>query len=307
MPKSPNQEGYDAIVDGQSVQFKSGLNSSGINAHQERFPNIPVMTVEEHGATYEGNENVTALPISGQDIEDLTKNSIEGIEGLTSSWLGFPAITGAKSGWENLCRVKEGHMRLGEAIKNTGIDMAGVGIGGMIGDKLAEIVGDPEDPLEMLVNKLIGISVGIFAGKSFSDQVKNKKLREAIQEVKELFWQYPLPYLKGLNIKGSVLKEQARGVRKSRKGFWLWPNFPYVVRGEVAKRYEQWGKSCNQSGKRISKLLKKLKEPNESSDLGQELFTSEEYEVVYSRDLEPLRNKIRILFQTISEEKRKLE
>jgi len=306
IPKAPNQEGYDAIVDGQPVQFKSGLNPSAINEHQERFPNIPVFTVQEQGGTFEGNENITALPISGQKIEELTEKSLEGIEGQTSSLGEFPAITGVISGGKNLYRVMKGHMSLGEAIKYTGSDVAGVGMGGMIGGALGTGVGIVGGPPGMMIGEIIGTLIGASIGRGLSGQFKGKKLEKAILEVKELFSQYPQPYLKGLKNKASALKEQARGVRKSRKGFWLWPKFSYVVRGEVAKRYEQWGRNCNQSGKGISTRLKKLKEPNEISDLGQELFTSEEYEVVYSRDLEPLRKKIRILLETIFTERRKL-
>lgn len=56
----------------------------------------------------------------------------------------------------------------------------------------------------------------------------------------------------------------------------------------------------------VTARLSYIKEPNEVSDLGKELFTSEGYEVVYSKDLEPLRKRIRITLKTIIAERRKL-
>ncbi len=51
MADSPNQEGWDALVDGQPVQFKVGLGTSGIEEHLAKNPDIPVFTVGEHASS----------------------------------------------------------------------------------------------------------------------------------------------------------------------------------------------------------------------------------------------------------------
>lgn len=90
---TPNQEGWDLLVDGHETQVKVGLDTGPIEAARAEHPDIDIVTVQEHGDTFAGTE-VAILPLSGQDIADTTADSLDAITAVGDLALALPVIGG---------------------------------------------------------------------------------------------------------------------------------------------------------------------------------------------------------------------
>ena len=75
----PGQKGWDANLDGEKIQIKSGQKTaSAIIETREKFPNIPVYATEEHEVLADSTEGVFAIKgISADKIEKVSNQTME--------------------------------------------------------------------------------------------------------------------------------------------------------------------------------------------------------------------------------------
>lgn len=90
---TPNQEGWDLLVDGQETQVKVGLDTGPIEAARAEHPDIDIVTVEEHADAFAGTE-IAILPLSRQDIADTTADSLDAMTAVGDLALALPLIGG---------------------------------------------------------------------------------------------------------------------------------------------------------------------------------------------------------------------
>lgn len=196
MADSPNQEGWDALVDGQPVQFKVGLGTGGIEEHLIKNPDIPVFTVGEHAETYADNDMVTAVEgTSGSEIQETVEETLEGVDGLDDVAFDFPLVTLMISGAKNARLVAKGQSDGWTAVEYTVADTVAVGGGGALGGKAGAMIGGlVGGPIGAMLGGLIGGIGGAMAGRSLSNDYKEQGLRQAQESLESALAMYPVAY-----------------------------------------------------------------------------------------------------------------
>ncbi len=247
-----NQEGWDALVDGQPVQFKVGLDTGGIEAHLEAHPDIPVITVAEHASGFADHADVDALvPVSGQEIHETTQAGLEGVEDLGDLPLDFPLVTAVFSGKRHFGAVVRGDSDGLTAFKRTMTDTALVGGGAMAGAKAGAVVGALGGPLGMIIGAVLGgFGAGRYA-RRFANNINQAELRRLECELdgleqaqRGLENAYAEIHQKALASKAAVLHGRAAVLRP---GWSFWPSTQDVARAQVARRYREWALHCSGS------------------------------------------------------------
>lgn len=186
---SPNQEGHDAIVDGEKINVKISNDSSYINKHLEEHPNIPVHTGEE----FDHLQNVEGFShLSNDVIENATESGMDAISNFGNS-IQFPILLGMSSAIQNINKVNQENKNPQTAIEHVLTDIGSFSAGSYIG----KIIGSSIMPV---VGSFIGAIIGGWAGKRGGDYFKKRRLREAIEKanisckkfIKEFVAQSPL-------------------------------------------------------------------------------------------------------------------
>lgn len=246
----PNQEGWDATVDGQKVNFKSGTDSSHIDEHLRTHPDIPVITVSEHEHNFGENENVTCLPgLSGKEIEQVTDSAMQYIENLDPGALaeGIPVVSAVLVFARNLKPAIQGKNDIMSSAKNGATEWAGIASGYMTGWWIGGLVGGPVGAFAF---SLIVGNIGKWCSRGIID----KPYKEAVVEYENAVVSYGETFVNALTSKGEALKRSAEAVRPKR-GFVPTPSF--VINTEVASMYEHWARNCIKEARSLEKDLKR--------------------------------------------------
>lgn len=246
MATSTNQEGWDAVVDGQLVNFKAGLGPDHIQEHLERFPEIPVITVAEQSTTFADNEMVTCLDsVSGEEIADATENALSSVVEATDFGLDIPFVTLALSAARNYKPLLSGYSDLSTATIHTVTDTAGIGIGGAAGAKTGALIGAIVGPLGMFAGTIVGGLIGAMSGGAIAQVIKEKSLAQAEAEYKERVLDYEKRYTTALEGKALSLEKTAQSYERDfslRRFFWPLPSD--VLRDELKAAYLNWASDC---------------------------------------------------------------
>jgi cold shock CspA family protein len=309
MAESTNQEGWDAIVDGQAVNFKVGLGTDHIQHHLDRFPDIPVITVEEHADAFSAIPEVTCLEgVSGQEILDVTESTMESAVGLEGFNFKLPLITLALSSARNFSPVFQGHSDIGTAAKYTIADTAGKGLGAAGGAKAGAMIGALGGPVGAAAGSIIGGIAGAVVGKIVASEFKEKDLRQAVAEYQNLIRAYGKAYIRALNQKAASLERAASSLKtKFNLIRIILPTPGDFVRKNTMKAYLGWAQSCRAKANTLVSLAtpEGLNQP-EYLTIGEKVLAKRPKEPVYSSRFQRILDGLKKARKRIDAEKKKL-
>ena len=133
LAESPTQPGWDLRIvdeDGQTVQYlqaKATASMQPIKEHLEKYPDIKVVTVEEHEEAAANLDKVTAADISNEDLkrvtneqlDELSEGTIEDIadKGAEFAFDALPIFSAAIIGVSEGRRVLMGRSTVQESLK----------------------------------------------------------------------------------------------------------------------------------------------------------------------------------------------
>lgn len=271
MATATNQEGWDAVVDGQLVNFKAGIGADHIEVHLERFPEIPVITVAEQSTAFADNDMVTCLDnVSGEEIADATETALSSMVEATDFGLDIPFITLALSTARNYKPLLSGYSDFGTATRNTITDTAGIGIGGAAGAKTGALVGAFAGPLGMFAGTIVGGLIGAMGGGAIAQGFKERALDQAKSEYEGRIRDYEKTYTAALKDKALSLEKTAQSYERRfslRRFFWPLPSD--VLRDELKAAYLNWASDCRRYAEELTKQIRSEKwEQRPFKDLG---------------------------------------
>jgi|GEM_PF-2498354 len=309
MATATNQEGWDAIVDGQLVNFKAGLGPDHIQEHLERFPDIPVIAVAEQAATFSDNVMVTCLgDVSGEEIAKATDDAMSSVVGATDFGLDIPLVTLALSAARNFKPLIHGHTELSTAAINTTADTAGIGLGGAAGAKAGALVGAFGGPLGMIAGTIVGGIAGAIGGRFLAEGFKEKALNQARLEYEGGITEYGNAYTAALEVKARSLNSAAESYQR-RFSFrrFIWPLPSDLLRDDLRATYLSWAQDCRRYAAELTQQMSPTSsEEHPLKGLGIESSKEGPSEPVYHPKVESALTRIRESVDRIIAEKRRL-
>lgn len=295
MAESNSQEGWDANVDGEYVNFKSGLGAGHIKEHIERFPDISVITIAEQADVFGDDPNVTCLhDLSGEQIREATESTMN--HAIESSDLHFdlPLITLILSSVRNIKPVLRGKSNIETAVKYTSADTVGVGFGGAAGAKLGGAIGIIGGPPGVAIGAILGGVIGVMGGKHLATTFKESDLRKAKALMDKNIAEYSKAYIKGLYQKANALDKTANDLRKKLSIMrYFTPTLGDVIRSDMRHAYRKWAKSCRVLAVSLQNSAKIIDEPDDFVSVGRGLLVNPPDESVYSKTIKSSLSAIR--------------
>lgn len=304
--------GFDAWVDGQPIQFNSGLSPDSIFEHRADYPDIPVVTVSEHSDQFVGDPMVDCLhTVSGQTIEDTTSDALESAVGIDDFVKGVPLVTLVISAFRNFRPVVAGHADIATAAKNTLADTAGVGIGGAAGAKIGAVIGLSLGPVGAFFGAAIGGIAGAISGKYAASTYKNRYLVAAKAAFSAALARYPDAYIEALHQKALALDRAAKRLRpKFRWASLVNLSVGDVVRSQGARAFRQWAKFCDEVAANLRRRIAEARaseSPQERIEgLAIELLTGRAPEQVFSKKMMAVTASIATTQDSVALEMKKL-
>ncbi len=309
MAASNSQEGWDAVVDGEHVNFKSGLGTQHIQEHLDRFPDIPVITVAEQADFFEDNPDVTCLQdVSGEQIADATESTMESAIGMGDFDIDIPLVTLALSSTRHFTPVFQGTSDIGTAVKYTAADTAGVGFGAAAGAKAGALIGAFGGPPGAAIGTVLGGIVGVMGGRHLAKSFKETALREALATIDMQIAEYSKAYIDGLYQKAIALEGSAKKLRRKFSIVRFFAPTPGdLMRSDLRHAYRNWANACRELAGtlRMRAIAGDDESPNFAS-LGRDLLGNPPEESVYSKAVAEVLCAIRNTANQIQQEKLKL-
>jgi hypothetical protein len=154
-PETPNQPGYDLLVNGQPHQVKCLADSQGVYEHLERYPDIPVLVNGELAGELEGIDGVVPVSeITHAGVMAATESSVQtGAEILDFE---VSLIAAAIASGRNLGALIKGKTGLAAALQNVAADTAGRAVFGVAGSEMGAWMGLVLGPYGAVVGGLVG-------------------------------------------------------------------------------------------------------------------------------------------------------
>jgi hypothetical protein len=175
-----NQPVWDLLVDGHQVQIKEGI--AGVKDFVLHHPGIDVFTSPDV-ATAINNSSVHALDVLDKDsIQAATEQSLNGVDGVMDPSFHIPFITTAFSSYREAKLLWNEKTTFGRALKNVGMDVAGVGGGAWMGSHAGGMVGSVLGPFGTVVGAVGGTVVGAIIGKLASTGVRKAPFKQARED-----------------------------------------------------------------------------------------------------------------------------
>ncbi len=210
-PEFSNQKGWDLLLNGHEVNVKLVEGFRSLSNHFSEYPNIPVVVPGDmqnvppdaiHFDPENGVQNVLqALKDNSENLvivdqtlshadtmgqtADATDMLIGGANSAEAAAGGVPFVTMAVSGWREYKLIEKQKTDIKTATKNIGLDVAGIGGGGLAGAKGGAIIGSFLGPPGTVVGGVIGAIGGAIGGRHFSDKIKFKKYNKALKRYNE--------------------------------------------------------------------------------------------------------------------------
>jgi len=205
--QTPNQPGWDLIVDGIPFNIKNVNSLEAIKDHFEKYPYIPVITNHDivSQAHDQGLENVFSTPnLDYDETIDLTKETIEA--GHDAAHFPVPWISlGVESAFNSLLLLR-GETDLSNAMINISTNAGGRFLGSLVGEEVVAGIGlILFGPAGALIGSGVGGVLGGLFGKKLGvlsrEKIVEKRYREAaINALSNLFSSVALAGDKRANI-----------------------------------------------------------------------------------------------------------
>lgn len=175
-PETPNQEGWDLLIDGERMQVKNLASPGGILAHLEKHPNIPIITNAELADKLADNPNVYIDPALHYDeVIGATKDTLA--QGAELADFEIPWISLAVSSATNLREWVNHNTDVQGLFTNIATDAVGRSIFGGVGKYAGAALGSMFfGPAGFIV---VG-GVGAVVGGGYIGKVAAQKAREIL-------------------------------------------------------------------------------------------------------------------------------
>ena len=195
-PEASNQEGWDLLLNGNQVNVKLVSDANNLVEHFKEHPEIPVVipsdadNIPETAFHFDPSEGIDHL---FDYLKDNPENAVivneqlsyigieENLEAGTDLALGvdegipgfnFPLITTAVSGWREINLLEKGDTDIESAIKNAGLDIAGVGVGAGIGATIGTAI-------LPVIGTVVGGFLGSMIGREVTNDIKLTPFKDA--------------------------------------------------------------------------------------------------------------------------------
>jgi hypothetical protein len=188
-PDTPNQEGFDLLVDGEPFQVKSGLDAHAVSDHLAHHPDIPVFTTPDVAAHFPHDHAVIGLhELDHSAIDSSIHGTFDAIDhGHITGDFHFPWITGTISGWREAKLLGNGDTTFGSAARNWGLDVAGTGGGGLVGAKAGAILLSVLGPVGAGIGAALGGIGGALWGRRLTNKIKRTPLELARKRCEDAY------------------------------------------------------------------------------------------------------------------------
>jgi hypothetical protein len=179
-PDSPDQPGYDLIVNGENFQIKCLNDPSGVYEHICRYPHIPALVNEELAKYFPDEDRVMALPgLSHAEVHQVTESSLQAGADLLDLQIPFFSLTLQAAC--NAIVMARGHTDWRTSLENIGIDslarMAFSKAGAVVTGATVGLIGITGGWLAV-VAPIFGAVGGYAGGKRTADTVKRLLCRK---------------------------------------------------------------------------------------------------------------------------------
>lgn len=204
VPESATNPDFDAIVNGDQVDFAITDHPSYVQAKLDSDPNVIVWTNREMGDAFGDNPRVVVDPdLSSQDAFHDTSDAMSGMTDLGDFIDHIPFITLAISATKNTIGVIKGNKAISTAVEHTALDTTGVGFGAFFGGKwglalglfFAPATGGASAIVIPTITTFIGTLMGIFSGRSITNWIKERHLRSAIKHLSSVSADFQMIFL----------------------------------------------------------------------------------------------------------------
>jgi hypothetical protein len=269
-PESGTNPQYDAIVDGQKVDFAITDDPRYI-AEKLEDPDIVVYTNKEMASAFGNHPRVIIDDdLSVQELFHKTNETFTGIDDLGDFIDGIPVITALISGVKNTKGIIEGRKDVKTAIEHTASDVAAVGIGGWAGAKIGLAIGLSLAPLtgglSAVILPLIGSIGGIFTGKGIAKWWKERHLRDAKSNLEYALKDFKQAFIKNYdNIVSTIKAKYNNNKNRSIYAFKNSQNFigrllfPKIITKFYKLAAKRFQKELEEVLKMYKELINKIK------------------------------------------------
>lgn len=254
-PETPNQQGWDLLVDGHPVQVKNTMDPELIKQHLIENPDIPVIVNTEMGAHFAGNDHVIVDPdLSHAAIAEQVQDTIHGVDALDAMSFHVPLVTLALSSLREGALWADGRIDAGTALKRVGTDVVAVGGGGAVGSKLGLLLGGLlGGPFVAAFLGIGGAIGGAMAGRAAANAIRLRPLNEAKEELNRAIYRVVEIMPAVIDEKKAALGAKQESIRRRLKvGFWswLWPSRAHLLFKETERRIQGWLAKLDEEKKR---------------------------------------------------------
>lgn len=175
-PATPNQPGYDLLVDGQPVQVKCTLDADYALEHFERYPDIPLI-VNAELAEKLGDHPMVYVDehLSHAQVAEATTESLDALADFANAddLLPIPFISVVFAGVRNYGDLKAGRIDGDAYLKRVGVDAAYRTVGGTIGATIGGALGSIFPGPGTVLGASFGALIGSMAGGTGVDAVNH--------------------------------------------------------------------------------------------------------------------------------------
>lgn len=198
-PETSSQEGFDLLLNEHPMQSKFIEDANNLIEHFQKYPGIPVIipsdadNIPETAFYFSSSEGIDSLfdylkniPEKAVIVDNQLSNVVltESIEQDTDLLTGatdfnFPFITAAFASFREAKLLKNKDTDIISALKNAGLDIAGVEGGGTIGATIGSIFLPG-------IGTVIGGLIGALLGRNFTNDIKHKPLKDHEESIKKL-------------------------------------------------------------------------------------------------------------------------
>lgn len=243
-PDTPNQEGWDLLVDGHPVQVKCTLDPGLVKEHLEKFPDIPVIVNAELGHYFADNSHVIVdKDLLHSQVAEHVQSTVDGVHALDTVHFHVPVVTLALSTVREGVLWAAGRITLPEAAKRVGTDVALAGGGGFAGGKLGAVLGGMFlGPVGAGIGAVAGAVAGFVLGKKAARGVRMAPYEEAKRRLNEALFAAVQVVPEAIESRIAALRSKVERVRRRlRIGpfSWLWPSRRYLIYREFVRRIEE--------------------------------------------------------------------
>jgi hypothetical protein len=177
-PNSPNQPGWDFLVNGEHVQAKCGLSPRLVTEHLMRYPEIPRVVVNEDLAShFADNDHIVAIHgVTQEAVRSATEHSLGSAADMLDLHLAsvVPAISVIRNAYHLLRGNTDWSGQLGNLASDTAGRYAGASAAKAAGVGAAIVFGLSGWPALLL--PVFAAAAGYRSGRALSDKFKRQVL-----------------------------------------------------------------------------------------------------------------------------------